>query len=51
MPLDSGTRLGPYEITGSLGAGGRGEVYLAEPARIDVVLNWLEELKTRVPTQ
>jgi hypothetical protein len=28
MELTMGTRLGPYEITGSLGAGGMGEVFL-----------------------
>ena len=27
MSLTSGTKLGPYEIVGSLGAGGMGEVY------------------------
>jgi len=27
MRLESGSRLGPYEITGSIGAGGMGEVY------------------------
>jgi hypothetical protein len=29
MPLANGTRLGPYEVTGFLGAGGMGEVYKA----------------------
>src|SRR5580658_2342683 len=33
MPLTSGTRLGPYEVTTLLGAGGMGEVYQARDAR------------------
>jgi len=35
MPLASGTRLGPYEVTGPLGAGGMGEVYRARDTRLD----------------
>ncbi|MBI4886566.1 MAG: serine/threonine-protein kinase [Acidobacteria bacterium] len=43
MALSIGTRIGPYEITGTLGAGGMGEVYRGRDARLarDVALKVL----------
>jgi serine/threonine protein kinase len=35
MGLESGTRLGPYEIIAFIGAGGVGEVYKARDTRLD----------------
>jgi serine/threonine protein kinase/Tol biopolymer transport system component len=35
MALTPGTKLGPYEIVGAIGAGGMGEVYRARDTRLD----------------
>lgn len=38
MSLAAGTRLGPYEILGPIGAGGMGEVYKAKDTRLDRIV-------------
>jgi serine/threonine protein kinase len=35
MPLEPGTKLGPYDVRAPLGAGGMGEVYKARDTRLD----------------
>jgi eukaryotic-like serine/threonine-protein kinase len=46
MPLTTGTRLGAYEITGAIGAGGMGEVYHARDTKLnrDVAIKVLPDL-------
>src|ERR1700686_4679693 len=46
--LTSGSKLGPYEIVSTLGAGGIGEVYLARDARLsrDVAIKVLPASRT-----
>ncbi|MEX2270553.1 MAG: protein kinase [Vicinamibacterales bacterium] len=45
MPLTPGTRVGSYEITASIGAGGMGEVYRARDSKLkrDVAIKVLPE--------
>ena len=43
MTLSDGTRLGPYEVSGKIGAGGMGEVFRARDTKLkrDVALKVL----------
>src|SRR6188474_1117664 len=51
MPLPAGTRLGAYEITAPLGAGGMGEVYRARDAKLnrDVAIKVLPDRLAQDP--
>ena len=51
MPLQAGTRLGPYEVVALIGAGGMGEVWLATELRLGrkVALKLLPADLTRDP--
>ena len=49
MAIQSGTHVGPYEITGAIGAGGMGEVYRARDPKLgrDVAIKVLPEAFAR----
>src|SRR5713226_8551448 len=53
MALAPGSRLGPYEVTGPLGAGGMGEVYRARDSRLnrDVAIKVLPPAFADDPTR
>ena len=49
MMLETGTKLGPYEILSALGAGGMGEVFRGRDTKLqrDVALKILPETMAR----
>ncbi|HXT70466.1 MAG TPA: protein kinase [Vicinamibacterales bacterium] len=51
MPLSAGTRIGAYEVTGAIGAGGMGEVYRARDHKLnrDVAIKVLPDLVANDP--
>src|SRR5512147_2430118 len=51
MPLAPGTRVGPYEVTAAIGAGGMGEVYRARDPKLkrDVAIKVLPDAFARDP--
>src|SRR6188474_2964883 len=51
MPLPPGTKLGPYELLGLLGAGAMGEVYRGRDARLgrDVAIKVLPDRLAKDP--
>jgi len=53
MSLAAGTRLGPYEVVASVGAGGMGEVYRAKDTRLErtVAIKVLPEGVSSTPEQ
>ena len=53
MPMRPGTRLGPYQVSASLGSGGMGEVYRANDTRLgrDVAIKVLPQHLSSSPEQ